>query len=135
MFFHVKLCKFLMYFQCTMQSDKTQMFYSLFFRERDAITVALLVCDFYKSWSTRFVSLKLCVFHFPFRFVFLKFTFLINKVKIPFKVKIRKKGTHSLASRPLIFKFQQKVWKFNDICVSWSSQKTDMDTTFLNLQN
>ena len=34
----------------------------------------------------------------------------------------------------LIFKLQQ-VSKFNDICVSWSSPKTDLVTNFLNPQN
>ena len=46
-----------------------------------------------------------------------------------------RKTTHSLASRPLIFKLQQEVLKFNDICVSWSSPKTDLVTDFLNLEN
>ena len=32
-----------------------------------------------------------------------------------------RKATYSFASRPLIFKSQQDVLKFNDICVSWSS--------------
>ena len=39
---------------------------------------------------------------------------------------INKKATQSFASRPLIFTLQQEVWKFNDICVSWSSQKTSL---------
>ena len=39
------------------------------------------------------------------------------------------------APRPLIFKLQQEVLKFNDICVSWSSPKTDLETNFLNLEN
>ena len=46
-----------------------------------------------------------------------------------------RKATHSFAPRPLIFKLQQEVLKFNDICVSWSSQKTDLDINFLNLEN
>ena len=43
-----------------------------------------------------------------------------------------KKATHRFA---LIFKFQQEVLKFNDICVSWSSPKTDLVINFLNLEN
>ena len=35
----------------------------------------------------------------------------------------------------LIFKLQQEVLKFNDICVSWSSPKTDLVTNLLNLEN
>ena len=37
--------------------------------------------------------------------------------------------------RPLIFKLQQEALKFNDMCVSWSSPKTDVVTNFLNLEN
>ena len=34
------------------------------------------------------------------------------------------------------FKLQQKVWKFNDICMSESSQKTDMELNLeLNIEN
>ena len=35
----------------------------------------------------------------------------------------------------MIFKLQHEVWKFNDICVSLSSIKTDLETIFLNLEN
>ena len=43
--------------------------------------------------------------------------------------------TQSFAPRPLIFKLQQEVSKFNDICVRWSSSKSDLETNFLNLEN
>ena len=43
-----------------------------------------------------------------------------------------RKVTHSFA---LIFKLQQEVLKFNDICLSWSSQKTNLETNLLNLKN
>ena len=45
------------------------------------------------------------------------------------------KAAHSFAFRPLIFKLQQEVLKFNDICVSWSPAKTDLVTNFLNPEN
>ena len=45
------------------------------------------------------------------------------------------KATHSFVPRPPVCKLQQKVWKFNDISVSWSSSKTDLETNFLNLEN
>ena len=35
----------------------------------------------------------------------------------------------------MIFKLQQEFLKFNDICVSWSSPKTDLVTKFLNPEN
>ena len=44
-------------------------------------------------------------------------------------------ATHSFATTTLIFKLQEEVLKFNDICVRWSSQKTDLITYFLNLEN
>ena len=52
-----------------------------------------------------------------------------------FQNKNDRKATHSFAPRPLIFKLQHKVLKFNDICVSWSSSKTNLETKFLNLEN
>ena len=44
-------------------------------------------------------------------------------------------ATHSFAPTTLIFKLQEEVLKFNDICVRWSSQKTELITYFLNLEN
>ena len=52
-----------------------------------------------------------------------------------FQNKNNTKATHSFAPRPLIFKLQQEVLKFNDICVNWSSPKTDLVTNFLYLEN
>ena len=46
-----------------------------------------------------------------------------------------RKATQGFVPRPLIFKFQQEVLKFNDICVSWSSPNTDLVTNFLNTEN
>ena len=46
-----------------------------------------------------------------------------------------RKATRIFALRTLIFKQQQKVLKFNNICVSWSSLKTDLETIFLNIEN
>ena len=60
---------------------------------------------------------------------------LFKNVIIPFKIKMKKSHTHSFVPRPLIFKLQQVVLNFDDICVSWSSPKTDLETSFLNLEN
>ena len=46
-----------------------------------------------------------------------------------------RKATDSFAPRPLIFKLQQEVSKFNDICVSWSSPKTDLMKKLFNPKN
>lgn len=53
-----------------------------------------------------------------------------------YKNKIIKKDTQAFAPRLLIFKVQQKVLQFNDICVSWSLPKGDqLEKTFLEPQN
>ena len=44
-----------------------------------------------------------------------------------------RKAMDSFTPRPLIFKSWQEVWKFNDIGMSWSSPKYNMETNFLNL--
>ena len=40
----------------------------------------------------------------------------------------------SFAPRPLISRLKQEASKFNDICVSWCSPKTDLKMNFLNLE-
>ena len=40
-----------------------------------------------------------------------------------FQNESKRKAAHIFAPRPLIFKLQLEVLKFNDICVSWSSPK------------
>ena len=117
---------------------------SFFFRELQLITVLLLICNSYTSWSTWFISLKLCLVFFIFDSVYflLKFIFLLyiwtlwlQNVIIRFEIKIAEKTHTSFAPRPQIFKLQQEDWKFSDIRVSWSSPKTDLEMNFLNLEN
>ena len=117
---------------------------SFFFRGLQLITVLLLIWDSYMSSSTRFVSLKLFVGFAIFHSVSfsLKFIFLFNKMhwltlKRPnsFQNQINIKATYSFVPRPLIFKLQQEVLKFNDICVSWSSLKSYLVTNFLKQEN
>ena len=61
--------------------------------------------------------------------------YLILKSHNFFQYQNNRKGTHSFATRPLILKLQKEVLKFSDICMSWSSPKTDQGTNFLNLEN
>ena len=42
----------------------------------------------------------------------------------------KRKVTKSFAPRPLIFKLQQDVLRLGNVCVSWSSRKTDLETNF-----
>ena len=79
------------------------------------------------------------IFHFWFNFVFIKvqqnaWILWIWNAMIPFKIKVIEKS-YSFACRPLVFKLEQEVLKFNDICVSWSFPKTDQVTNLLNLEN
>ena len=60
---------------------------------------------------------------------------LTLKRPVSFQNKNNRKVTHNFAPRPLIFKLQQEVLKFNDICESWNSPKTDLETNFSNLEN
>ena len=50
-----------------------------------------------------------------------------------FQIKNNGKATHSFAPRPLIFKLQQEFGKCNNICLSWSSLKNDLQTIFFKL--
>ena len=80
------------------------------------------------------------IFHFWFRFVFIKvYIFLMDSMTLKphnsFQSWNDRKATYSLAPRSLVFKLQQQVLKFNDICVSWSYPKTNLETNFLNFEN
>ena len=79
-FWYVKVCIFWKCIQYAIHWDKTQMLKTFpsdeingtknalfFFRELQHVTVLLLIRYSYKSWSTRFVSIKLSV-SIPFRF-------------------------------------------------------------------
>ena len=45
------------------------------------------------------------------------------------------KATQCFAPRRMIFRLQQEVLRLNDICVSWSSPKTNLVTNFSNPEN
>ena len=72
----------------------------------------------------------------------LKMIFLLNKMhglfdflERLFKIKITEKSHTVLLLDQKISKLQREVLKFSDICVSWSSLKTDLKINFLNLEN
>ena len=47
-----------------------------------------------------------------------------------------RKPVNTFAPSPLIFKLQQEVLRFNNICMSWGSAKSDLDTNLKkNLEN
>ena len=94
-FWYVKVCIFWKCIPYTIHWDKTQMLKKLpldkktvrkmpsfSFRELQLITVLFVICGSYKSWSTRFGSLKLCVWFLILDSVsFLsKFVFLFKKM-------------------------------------------------------
>ena len=74
------------------------------------------------------------IFHFRFRFFFIKFIFLFNKQN-SFQNQNNRKVTYSFAPWALLFRLQPEVLKFSDICVSWSFLKTDLEANFLNLES
>ena len=121
-------------------SDKTNVTKNalFFFRGPQLITVLLSIRKYYTSWSTSFFSLKLCVGFSIFDSVLflLNFKFFSTesmdsmtlKHHNSFQNKNNKKTTPRFSPRHFIFKLQQEIWKYNDICVSRSSPKTDLET-------
>ena len=92
-FWYGNVCIFWKFIQHTIHSNKTQMLrnylrtkqmvqkmLSFFFREFQLTTVLLLICDSYMSWSNRFVKIVCGIFHFRFRFNFIKVYILFNKM-------------------------------------------------------
>ena len=119
---------------------------SFFFRELQLITVLVLICNFYMSWRTRFVSLKLCAgfsifdsVSFWLKFIFFCSTKCMDRLTLKrhnsFQNQNNKKAIHSFDPRSLVFKLRQEVLKFSNISVNWTSLKTDLEPNFLNFQN
>ena len=85
------------------------------------------------------------IFHIWFRFVFIKvyifdqqneWAFWLQKFIIPFKIKIiKKQHTVFLPDLWSPTRSSMTISKFNDICMSWSSPKTDLVKKLLNLEN
>ena len=98
-----------------------------------------LICNSYTSWSSWVISIKLCgIFHFWYHLIFIKplivvqsMVYLALKCHNSSQNKNDRKATHRFAPRPLIFKLQQEDWKFSDICMSWSSPKTDLEKNLM----
>ena len=115
-FWYIKVCTFWKCIQYTIHWDKTQMLKNICFGQNKRNKKCLLfsfassnssqffflICDSYMSWSTRFVSLKLCAGFSIFDSVLflLKFIFLFNEMHVysaslkchnPFKIKITEK--------------------------------------------
>ena len=100
-FWYVKVCIFWKCIRYTIHWDKTQLLKKFpldkisgtkipsFFCELQVITVLVLICGFYMSWYTRFISLKLCVGFSIFDSVslLLKFIYLFNKKHVLFDFK------------------------------------------------
>ena len=100
---------------------------TLFFvRERQLITVLLLICHSFTSWTTWFISKIVCeIFHFQFRQIFCLtkcMSSLTLKCHNSFQNKNNTKTTHRIAPRPLVFKLRQEVQIFNNICGSWTEE-------------
>ena len=98
-----------------------KMFY-FFFEALQLITVLLLVCDFYMSWSTSLLFLSFCVefsisdsisFLLGFIFYSVKSTdFLALKRHNSFQIQNYRNATHSFAPRSLIYKLEKEIQKY-----------------------
>ena len=117
-----------------------------FFRELQLISVLLLICDSYMSWSTSLVSLKLWVGFSIFDSVsfLLKFIFLSTKCMDSLTLKRHysfqnynnKKSTHSLLPDVWFLSCNKKFWNSVVLKFSfWISPKTDLVTNFLKLKS
>ena len=91
------ICKFWKFIQYNIYWDKTQMLkkfplwkFLFFFHELQLIVVLLLIRSSYTSWSTRAISLKLCVGFSIFDSVsfLLNVIFLLNKKHTLFDLKV-----------------------------------------------
>ena len=113
---------------------------SFFFSELQLITILLLIFNSCISCRTSFVSLKLRVWDFPFSIPF-RFCYSLCFYStectdyLNWKCHHSSKVTYRFAPRPLICKLQQEVLKFSDICMRWSSSKTDLMKKLLNPEN
>ena len=82
--------------------------------------------------KVRFSKSVCKIFHIRFRSVFIKVWIFVQQNACAsltlqrhnsFQIENSRKAILCFAPRPLIFKLQQEVLKFNDIFVSWSSPK------------
>ena len=83
------------------------------------------------------------IFHFWFRLISIIKVYIFVQQNVwtltlkchnSFQNQNNRTATHGFDPRSLIFKLQ-RVLEFNDICLSWSSPKTDLVTYFLNSEN
>ena len=117
---------------------------SIFSRELQLMSFTFSLRFLYELKHKVCLSKTACgIFHFRFRFVFIKVYIFVQQntwTKMSLKrhnsfQNHKRKAAHSFASWPLIFQLQKELLKFNDICVCWSSQKTNLVTNVLNLKN
>ena len=154
-FWYAKVCILWKFFQYSIHWDKTDMLKIFFGQNKRYKKYPLFSFASSSSWRFSFLfaiflqakarcSLhlsKLCLGFSIFDsvlFLLLNVIFLFNKKYGLFDFKTsnslqnqnNRKVTHTFPSRPLIFRLQQEVLKFSDICVSWSSPITDLETNF-----
>ena len=146
-FWYVKVCIFWMCIQYTIHWDKTQMLTKFSSDKINGSKNALFFLSpapiYYSfTFNLRFLyelKHKVClsktvcgIFHFWFRFVLYYSLYFcsatcMDSLTLQYRNSYQnwnnKKATHGFASSPLIFKLQQEVLQFNEICVSWRSRK------------
>ena len=154
-FWYAKVCILWKFFQYSIHWDKTDMLKIFFGQNKRYKKCPLFSFASSNSWRFSFLfaifirAKAQCSFHLSklclgfsifdsVLFLLLNVIFLFNKKYGLFDFKTsnslqnqnNRKVTHTFPSRPLIFRLQQEVLKFSDICVSWSSPITDLETNF-----
>ena len=99
--------------------------HSCLFRELQLIIVLLLICVqfLYELKRKGYLSKTVRgIFHFRLRLIFIKVYIFVQHKSID---SLTVKRDNSLRNRN-----KKKNWKLIDICVSWSSPKTDLEKNF-----
>ena len=113
-FWYVKVCIFWKCIQYTTLYIEIKQMLKKFLRTKQTVQKMILICDSYMSWSTRFVSLKLCVEFSIFDSVsfLLKFIFFFQRNEwtliIPFIIKIIQKPHTVLLPNLWFLSFNKK---------------------------
>ena len=114
-----------------------QKIHYFFFRELQHITILLLIRNFYTTWSTRFISPRVCVEFSIFDSIsfLLKFTLLFDKTYGLFDFEISQFLSKKKVKEKPHTVLQQEIWKFSDVCLTWGSPKNNLKMIVLNSES
>ena len=95
------------------------------FSKWDKHSLVVIINDFKSIWGKLLIPFLSRLFTWK---IGVQFCLKWNKSQ---KQKISRKKPHTI----LFFRLQHEVLKFNDVCVSWSLQKTNLKMNILSLEN